>query len=374
MSLFNGKNISLSVFGQSHSEAIGVVMEGLPAGIEINEERIYGFMKRRAPSSAAFSTPRKEEDKPVFVGGVLNGKTTGAAVCAVIYNKNAKSGDYSALVDTPRPGHADFPARVKYGGLEDTRGGGAFSGRMTAPLCIAGAVASAFLEQKGITVGAHILSIADIRDDSFDPVNITAEELEAVKAKTFGVLNDGKGMQMLEKTANARKDGDSLGGIVECAAVGVPAGLGGELFDGLESSLARLVFAVPAVKGFEIGSGFASATLFGSENNDGYFYDGETVKTRTNNHGGILGGITSGMPIIFRAAVKPTPSIAKIQKSVNLKTKEDTVLEIGGRHDACIVPRVLPVMESCLATVLTDEILRSKQENLRFEKKRRKKQ
>ena len=359
MSVFNGKNISVSIFGQSHSEAIGVVIEGLPSGITVNEGSIKAFMKRRAASSSAFSTQRKEGDEPFFVSGVLLGKTTGAAVCAVIYNKDQRSKDYSALFYTPRPGHADYTARVKFGGNEDTRGGGAFSGRMTAPLCVAGAIAKDYLAEKGITIGSHILSIADISEDNFDPVGISNEILDSLAKKAFGTVSDEKGNLMLEKIATARENCDSLGGVIECAAVGVPVGYGGEIFDGIESTLAKLVFSVPAVKGFEIGVGFSAAKLRGSENNDAFYYDENgVVKTETNNHGGILGGMTSGMPIIFRAAIKPTPSIAKVQRTVNLETKENTVIEIKGRHDSCIVPRALPVMESCLALTIFDEIIK----------------
>ncbi|MBE6890778.1 MAG: chorismate synthase [Ruminococcaceae bacterium] len=359
MSVFHGKNISVSIFGQSHSEAIGVVIEGLPSGITINEDSIKTFMKRRAASSSAFSTQRKEGDEPVFISGVLNGKTTGAAVCVVIYNKDQRSKDYSALFYTPRPGHADYTARIKYCGFEDTRGGGAFSGRMTAPLCIAGAIAKDYLEEKGVTIGSHILSVSDISEERFDSVNVSAEELKKVTSKPFGTVSDEKGRAMLEKIAEARNDCDSLGGVIECAAVGVPAGYGGEIFDGIESTLAKLVFSVPAVKGFEIGAGFDSTKLCGSENNDPFYYDENgVVKTFTNNHGGILGGMTSGMPIIFRAAIKPTPSIAKTQKTVNLETKENTEIEIKGRHDSCIVPRALPVMESCLALAVLDELIK----------------
>ena len=359
MSVFHGKNISVSIFGQSHSEAIGVVVEGLPSGITINEDSIKTFMKRRAASSSAFSTQRKEGDEPVFISGVLNGKTTGSAVCVVIYNKDQRSKDYSSLFYTPRPGHADYTARVKFGGYEDTRGGGAFSGRMTAPLCIAGAIAKDYLAEKGVTIGSHILSVSDISEERFDSVNVSAEELKKVTSKPFGTVSDEKGRAMLEKIAEARNDCDSLGGVIECAAVGVPAGYGGEIFDGIESTLAKLVFSVPAVKGFEIGAGFDSTKLCGSENNDPFYYDENgVVKTFTNNHGGILGGMTSGMPIIFRAAIKPAPSIAKKQKTVNLETKENTEIEINGRHDSCIVPRALPVMESCLALAVFDELIK----------------
>ncbi len=359
MSVFKGKNISVSIFGQSHSEAIGVVIDGLPSGISVNEERIRSFLKRRAASSSIFSTQRKEDDEPVFVSGVINGKTTGASVCAVIYNKDQRSRDYSSLFFTPRPGHADYTARIKYGGAEDTRGGGAFSGRMTAPFCIVGAIAKDFLAEKGITIGSHVLSIADISEEKFDPVNIAAEELNRISSKPFGTVSDEIGQLMLERISSARSDGDSLGGVIECAAVGVPVGLGGELFDGIESAAAKLVFSVPAVKGFEIGAGFDSSKLRGSENNDPFYYnENGAVKTQTNNHGGILGGMTSGMPIIIRAALKPTPSISKTQKTVDLEKKVNTEIEIKGRHDACIVPRALPVIESCLAIAIFDEMVK----------------
>ena len=357
MSVFHGKSISISIFGQSHSEAIGVVLEGIPAGKTVDMDALRAFMARRAPSASAFSTSRKEPDEPVFVGGVVNGVTTGAAVCALIFNKDARSRDYSALMYTPRPGHADFAARMKYGGAEDIRGGGAFSGRMTAPLCIAGGLAIQWLGEKGITVGSHIASVAGIEDVMFDPLDLPADELTAPGRKAFGTISDAAGEAMLSAIAKARAEQDSLGGVIECAAVGVPAGLGGELFDGIESTLARLVFSVPAVKGFEIGTGFGAAKLTGSENNDGFAYQEGVVKTLTNNHGGILGGITSGLPLVFRAAIKPTPSIGKKQQTVDLAAGENTEIEIGGRHDACIVPRALPVMEACMALALLDEMM-----------------
>ncbi len=358
MSVFKGKNLSISIFGQSHADAVGVVIDGIPAGIKINEEDVRAFMKRRAPSKTLFSTSRTEGDIPVFLTGVLGGVTTGAAVTAVIYNENQRSGDYEKLFNTPRPGHADYTARVKYGGSEDTRGGGAFSGRMTAPLCIAGAIAKGYLEENGIFTGSHILTVGGVYDRAFDAVNVTADGLTALTEKDFSVIDDEKGEKMIERIGMAKVNGDSLGGIIECAAVGVPAGYGGEIFDGIESTLARLVFSVPAVKGFEIGAGFGVAGMYGSENNDEFYYaeDGK-VKTKTNNHGGILGGMTSGMPIVFRAAVKPTPSIAKTQKTVDLESKKEVEINIGGRHDSCIVPRALPVLEACLMLAIFDEII-----------------
>ncbi len=357
MSSYKGKSLTLTIFGQSHSEAIGITVDGLPAGIPIDEERIAAFMRRRAPSGAVYSTARSEADVPAFVSGVFNGVTTGAAVTAVIYNKDQKSRDYSALYNTPRPGHADYTARVKYGGAEDHRGGGAFSGRMTAPLCIMGAIAKGFLESRGVTVGSHILSVGGVKDDSFDTVSLTEDDLKLPASKPFGVINDEKGALMLERIARAKSELDSVGGVIECAAVGVPAGLGGEIFDGIEAAVARLVFSVPAVKGFEIGSGFSASEVCGSENNDEFYYSGDEVKTRTNNHGGILGGITSGMPISIRAAIKPTPSIGKPQHTVDLAARKDTTVTVGGRHDACIVPRALPVIESCLMIAIMDEML-----------------
>ncbi len=357
MSVFRGKKISVSVFGQSHSEAIGVTVDGLPAGIIIDGEKVAAFMSRRAPSASSFSTARKEPDLPVFVSGVKDGMTTGAALTALIYNKDQRSRDYDALYNTPRPGHADYTARIKYGGMEDHRGGGAFSGRMTAPICIAGAVADSFLRERGIVTGSHILSVGDTSDEAFDPVNITPDELDSVTSKKFSVIDDEAGEKMLGLIARTRADGDSVGGVIECAAVGVPVGLGGELFDGLEAKLAQLVFSVPAVKGFEIGSGFSASLKNGSENNDEFYYDGDRVKTITNNAGGILGGISSGMPIVFRVAVKPTPSIGKQQKTVDLAACRNTEINIGGRHDACIVPRVLPVIEACLMLAILDEMI-----------------
>jgi len=357
MSLYKGNKISLEIYGASHAPEIGVKICGLPSGIEIDEEYILSVMKRRAPSGGVYSTQRREGDIPVFLSGVKDGFTDGDTVHAVIYNKDTRSKDYSSLFYTPRPGHADYTARVKYKGAEDTRGGGAFSGRMTAPLCIAGAIALKHLEKMGITIGSHVLSVGNVYDDRFDSVNVTSKLLNDIKDKEFKTVSDEKGEKMLKLIDEARRNLDSVGGVVEACAVGIPAGLGGELFDGIESKLARLIFSIPAVKGFEIGAGYKSATLYGSNNNDGFYYDGDKVKTYTNNHGGILGGITSGMPLTVTVAIKPTPSIAQKQKTVNLETKQNTEIEIIGRHDACIVPRVLPVIESAIAITLLEEIL-----------------
>ena len=352
MSFSFGSKFKITVFGQSHSDCIGVVIEGVPAGLKLDEAAIAAFLQRRAPGKNAFSTARKEADTPQIVSGVKNGVTCGAPLCAVIANTNQRSGDYDALKDLPRPGHADFAAAVKYGDSIDLRGGGFFSGRMTAPLCFAGAIAKQILAADGVTIGAHIARLAKIDDVPFDPVAVDAETLQAAGKKDFPVLNDDAGKAMLAAIAEAKESGDSVGGVIECAAVGVPAGLGDPIYDGVENVIAHLVFGIPAVKGIEFGSGFAGADLFGSENNDDFTVKDGKVKTVTNNHGGALGGITSGMPLIFRAAIKPTPSIAKAQNTVNLKTLQEESIKIGGRHDPCIVPRAVPCMEAAMAVAL----------------------
>ncbi|MBQ9091301.1 MAG: chorismate synthase, partial [Anaerotignum sp.] len=301
-----GKKVKIHIFGQSHSEAIGVVIDGLPVGEEIDLDAVQKFMERRAPGRNAYSTPRKEADMPRVVSGLFEGRTCGAPICAIIENTNTRSKDYDKLKDLPRPGHADFTAWVKYDGYNDHRGGGHFSGRLTAPLCFAGAVCKQILERKGIHVGAHILSIKGVKDTSFDAVEIDAEALKAVADKAFPVQDDGAGEAMQAAIAAAKEKGDSVGGIIECAITGLPVGVGEPMFDGLESVLASAVFAIPAVKGMEFGAGFAVADLFGSENNDDFIYNEDgTVKTKTNHHGGSLGGISSGMPLVFRAAFEP---------------------------------------------------------------------
>ena len=357
MSRYQGRKLSFDIFGASHAESIGVVIEGIPAGIRIDEAQLMAFMARRAARKAAYSTTRREPDKPVFTSGVKDGVTTGETLTAVIYNTDTRSKDYSQLAITPRPGHADYPAMVKYGDKYDYRGGGPFSGRMTAPWCILGAIAKSALEQQGIIIGSHILSVGNIGEKRFDAVHIDAATLQQLQQLDFATLDPARGAAMLAAIEAARADADSLGGVVEAAAVGLPCGLGGELFDGLESRLARLIFGIPAVKGLEIGLGFEAAELKGSQNNDPFYYDGDVVKTRTNNHGGLLGGITSGMPLIVRTAFKPTPSIGKPQQTVDVVKKENAGLIIHGRHDACIVPRTLPIVESCLAIAIWDELL-----------------
>ncbi len=350
-----GKKVKIMIFGQSHSEAIGVVIDGLPVGETIDLERVQQFMERRAPGRAAYATTRKEADIPKIVSGLFEGKTCGAPICAMIENTNTRSKDYDKLKDLPRPAHADYTAWVKYKGANDHRGGGHFSGRLTAPLCFAGAVCMQILERKGIHIGAHIFSVKGVQDTPFDEVNITAEALRKVTEKTFPVQEDAAGEQMKAVIAQAKEKLDSVGGVVECAVVGLPVGVGEPMFDGLESRLSAAIFAIPAVKGLEFGEGFAAAELFGSENNDAFYYDTEgNVRTKTNHHGGSLGGISSGMPLVVRAAFKPTPSIGVVQDTISIGGKVNDKLEITGRHDPCIVPRAVPCVEAAVAVTILD--------------------
>ncbi len=351
------RRLTLSIFGASHAPAIGMTLEGVPAGEEIDLEALQAFLTRRAPGKHPWETPRKEEDKAEFLSGLLDGRTTGDPITAIIRNENTRSGDYESLRDIPRPGHADYTAFVKYRGFQDVRGGGHFSGRLTAPLCIAGGICLQLLEKRGITIGAHIAAVGGIEDALFHPVNLTAQTLLDLQKSPFPTLDNEAGEAMKKAILEVKAQGDSLGGRIECAALGLPPGLGGPIFDGMENQIAGLIFGIPAVKGIEFGAGFAVSHMRGSENNDPFYYDGDRVKTRSNHHGGILGGITSGMPLLFRAAVKPTPSIARPQESVSLAQKESRSLEIKGRHDPCIVPRALPCMEAAAAMAIYDALL-----------------
>lgn len=353
-----GQNIKFSIFGQSHSEAIGVVIDGLPPAEEIDLDEVMAFMSRRAPGKNKFSTSRQEADAPEILSGLKNGKTCGAPLCAVIKNSNTRSKDYDNLIDIPRPSHADYPAHIKYKGANDVAGGGHFSGRLTAPLCFAGAVCKQILAKKGITIGAHISQIAGICDTPFDSVAISEDILLGAGKKEFPVLNDEQGEKMKEAIIDAKMNLDSVGGIIECCAIGVPVGIGDPMFDGVENRIASIVFGIPAVRGIEFGAGFKAAHMLGSEHNDPYYYDENgIVKTKTNNHGGAIGGISTGMPIIFRTAFKPTASIAKEQDSISIKDKKDTKLEIHGRHDPCIVQRAVPCLEAATAVAILDMMM-----------------
>ena len=355
MSSTYGNHLKLSIFGQSHGKAIGMTLDGIPAGLPVDLEALQSFLNRRAPGQHEYDTPRKEEDKPEFLSGVLDGFTCGAPIAAVIYNQNTRSGDYSNLKDCPRPGHADYTAQIKYGGYQDIAGGGHFSGRLTAALCIAGGLCKQWLAQRGIQIAAHIVSIAGIGDD---PLFLDWIDPDfSLISSDFPVLNPEAGKKMKEAIAIAKKDGDSVGGIIECIATGLPAGLGGPLFGGMEGKIAQAVYGIPAVKGIDFGSGFSGSFLRGSENNDEYAVQDGKIVTKNNHAGGILGGITTGMPLVFQAAIKPTPSILKEQGSISLTAMENKSLQIHGRHDPCIVPRAVPVVEAAAAIAIFDALL-----------------
>jgi len=357
MSSQYGKKIKISIFGQSHSPAIGVNIDGLPAGIKIDINELKAFLKRRAPGQNDISTARAEDDVPEILSGLVDGITCGAPLAIIIRNEDARSADYRELRDIPRPSHADFAAHIKYGGFQDVAGGGHFSGRLTAPLCIAGGICLQILRGLEISIGAHILRIGSAQDDPFDPVSVSNADFELIQKNPLPVLKPEAGEAMRKQILEAKEKGDSVGGLIECAAIGLPVGLGDPMFDGIENRIAGIVFGIPGVKGLEFGSGFAVACCRGSENNDSFYMDGEKVRTRTNNSGGILGGITNGMPVLFRAAFKPTPSISMEQDSVSLSKAENAVLQVKGRHDPCIVLRALPCVEAAAAIALYDAFL-----------------
>jgi chorismate synthase len=357
MSSVWGEKIKLSIFGESHGDGIGVVLDGLPAGEKIEMDEIMFQMSRRAPGKDKTSTQRKELDIPEILSGYYNGYTTGTPMCAIIKNNDMHSGDYANLNQIPRPGHADYTGYVKYAGFNDYRGGGHFSGRLTAPMVFAGAVCRQILSRKGIETAAHIYSVSNISDDAFDAVNVSSDILKRLIVKRFPVINEQIETDIRSCIEQARLELDSVGGIVECAAVGLPAGLGDPIFGGVENKLASILFGIPAVKGVEFGDGFGCTVLRGSENNDAFSFKDGKVKTATNHHGGILGGITSSMPLIFRVAFKPTPSILQKQQSVDIKQKKGIELEIQGRHDPCIVIRAVPVVEALTAVCLLEILL-----------------
>ncbi len=356
-SLWNNR-ISVSIFGESHGPAIGVIIDNLPSGEYIDVEELGRFMLRRAPKKDGTTTSRSEKDMPQILSGVYNERTTGTPLCAFIQNTDTHSGDYSNISRLARPGHADYTGALRYKGFNDVRGGGHFSGRLTAPLCFAGAVCGQILERRGIYTGAHIAEIHNIKDSAFDHVKVSRDDILNVRYKEFPTISDKKGLQMKEDIQNARMGCESLGGIIECASVNVPAGIGSPIFDGLENSIAQLVFGIPAVKGLEFGAGFKTAKMVGSQNNDDFYIDEHGhVMTKTNNHGGILGGISSGMPIVLRVAIKPTPSIAQEQNTVDYHDMKNELLKIKGRHDPCIVPRAVPCVESAVNIALLSHML-----------------
>lgn len=357
MSTNYGKNLNIEIYGGSHDAEIGIIAKGLPKGFRIDTDELYSFMKRRAPGQSSLATPRKEADIPEFLSGVeADGATLdGETFKAIIRNTSQRSSDYSNLSFVPRPSHADFAAKMKYGDKVDLRGGGHFSGRLTAPMCIVGGICLQYLKSKGIRIGAHLYSIGGIKDTPFDLVSVSDKDFDVLKErKEFPTLSPEAASLMREKIEKARAEGDSVGGVVECAILGLPAGLGEHMFDGVENRISSIVFGIPAVKAIEFGNGFECASLFGSENNDEFITDGKTITTSTNNCGGILGGMTNGMPVVFRCAMKPTPSIFKEQNSVDMVSMTPCKLNIKGRHDPCVVLRAVPVFEAAAAIAVYD--------------------
>jgi chorismate synthase len=352
-----GNNIKYSIFGESHGEAIGIVISGLPVGIKLNMELIKKEMQRRAPGSSDLVTPRKEEDSFEILSGYFEEHTTGAPLCAIIRNKNTRSGDYNNLRDAMRPGHADYSGKIKYKGFNDFRGSGHFSGRITAPLVFAGAIAKQILETKGIRIISHVYSIQNVKDEPFDLVNIDNETYNRLISLQFPVISATASEQMKQCIIEAKENKNSVGGTVECAVLNMPAGIGDPFFDSIESTLAHLLFSVPAVKAVEFGRGFEISTLQGSEANDPYTIENGKIKTTSNNNGGIIGGITNGMPIVFRCAIKPTASIGIEQNTVDIVEMKNTTLKVEGRHDPCIVPRVLPVIEAVTAIGILEQLI-----------------
>ncbi|MBO6232421.1 MAG: chorismate synthase [Ruminiclostridium sp.] len=342
----NFGDLSVSIFGESHGAGIGAVINGLPSGVELDIDRILDFMARRAPKKDGMSTRRSEKDTPEILSGFFNGKTTGTPLAAVIRNTDTRSQDYGNIAVSARPGHADYTGFKRYNGANDPRGGGHFSGRLTAPLVFAGAVCAQALEKYGIESCAHILAIDGVYDDSFNELDVPPDLMRRIKERPFPVINESREEEMRARVLSAAEDLDSVGGIIECAITGLPAGIGSPMFDGIENRISQAVFGIPAVKAVAFGKGFGFAEMRGSEANDPMYIENNAVKTSTNNNGGIYGGISSGMPVIFTAAVKPTPSIAKPQKTVDFLKGENTELVIKGRHDACIVPRAVPVVEA----------------------------
>jgi len=352
MSNLIGNRFRVLIYGQSHAPSIGAVIEGLPAGFSPDWDAVRAFMARRAPGGNAMSTARSEADLPEILSGLnVRGETCGAPLAMRIVNGDARSQDYAKLRDVPRPGHADYPAFVKFGGANDIRGGGQFSGRLTAPLCFAGALAMQLLEREGVRVRARIAQIENVCDA---PIDFGHPDLDAISSGELAVIDPAAGEKMREVILAAKADCDSVGGVIECFATGMPSGMGDPMFDGVENRLTRAIFGVPAIRGVEFGAGFAAASMRGSAHNDAYRMEDGRVVTETNRHGGILGGITTGMPIVVRAAIKPTPSIAQEQRSVSLSRNENDILAVRGRHDPCIVPRAVPCIEAAVAVTLYD--------------------
>lgn len=352
-----GKNIQLSIFGESHGPAIGINIGGLPAGIELDFDEIKKEMKRRIPGQSAITSPRSEKDEFEILSGYFDGRTTGSPLSMIIRNTDTRSKDYTKIKDLARPGHADYTADIRYLGHNDYRGGGHFSGRITAPIVFAGAIAKQILRKKDIYIGSHIKSIKDVVEASFDSLDLSSELFEDLRNKSFPALDDEKAREMVRVITEAKEDMDSVGGVLEIAVLNPPGGMGSPFFQSVESNIAHMIFSIPAVKGLEFGAGFDLTRMRGSTANDSYFIEDGEVKTRSNHNGGVLGGITNGMPLIFRAAIKPTPSIGKKQSTINMVKGENAEIEIEGRHDPCIVVRIAPVIEAATALVILDLLM-----------------
>ncbi len=347
-----GRNIKISIFGESHGAAIGITVDGIRPGMKVDTDFIAREMRRRAPGRNRFSTKRSEADEVEILSGVFDGYTSGTPICGIIRNGDTRSADYEK--DLMRPGHADYTAYVKYGEHRDFRGGGHFSGRITAPLVFAGALAKQQLAERGITVGSHIKRIGGVCEKSFLDLDLSKELIVGLSEKEFPVTDDAAGERMMAEIDAAAKNGDSVGGIIECVVLGTEAGYGNPFFESAESVISSLMFSVPAVKGIEFGRGFELSEMRGSEANDAFFADGDRISTKTNSNGGINGGITNGMPIIFSAAIKPTPSISKEQDTVDISKGENAKIAIKGRHDPCIVQRAAVVAEACAALAVLE--------------------
>lgn len=351
-----GNKIKLSIFGESHGPALGIIIDGLNSGIKLNFDTIDFFIDRRRAGKNSFTSPRKEKDSYKILSGLKDGFTSGAPLCAVFENNNTIAKDYGNLEYLLRPSHADYPAKIKFNGFNDFRGGGHFSGRISLALVFAGALAKGILKEKNIEIFSHIKKIKHIEDENFSE-KIAYEKLERLEKMELAFFNSELEEKTKEFLERVREKGDSVGGEIECICLNLPVGLGSPFFDSLESKIAHLAFSVPAVKGIEFGLGFKFADKFGSEVNDEYYLESKKIKTRTNNNGGILGGLSTSMPLVFSVVVKPTASIASEQRTVNIKEMKEEILKINGRHDACIVPRVLPVIEAITALAILDEII-----------------
>lgn len=360
MSSMIGNKLKISIFGESHGEGIGVVIDGLPPGFSLDFDYINQQMNRRLPGTNTLSTERKEKDQYKILSGFFEGRTTGTPLSAIIYNNDKKSDDYGERYKL-RPGHSDYTGYIKYSSYNDYRGGGHFSGRLTAPLLFAGSIAMQMLESKGMLIGSRIKSIYNINDDNIESVD--EETIKNFKKMTFPVISKEKGTLMAKSISGQKEKGNSLGGIVETFIMNVPAGYGQPFFDSLESKLAHMIFSIPAVKGIEFGEGFNITRLTGKEANDEFYMVNDKIVTSSNNNGGVLGGITNGMPIHFKTAIKPTPSIQETQNTVDISSMENTLINIKGRHDPCIVARVLPVIEGACALVVLDLIMERDGEN-----------